>query len=182
MSWLSATLDRVRDVASSPLPHRPGPGQGKAAWPPRPAGRRFRSANRPWFCPGFALISVGFRPAFPLFFQPNPLKYNETAIFRRRRGPGCAHGPARPPPGMARNPGRTSCNRRLYYVDPKDQPVTTARGRPSTRGGYADDSSFPRSSWAVSANGPLRHSRNGPLRHSRESGNPFLDTQNAFFA
>ena len=89
---------------------------------------------------------VSFRPAFPLLFRCNPLKYNEIAIFLRRRGLGCAHDPARPPAGMVRNPRRTSCNRRLYYAVPKNRPVTTARGRPSARGGYADDSASPRSS------------------------------------
>ena len=139
MSCFTATVDRVRGDASASPFHRPGPGRGGAAWPPRPAGKRFRDANRPWFSPGFALVSVSFRPAFPLLFRHNPLKYNETAIFRRRRGPRCAHDPARPPTGMARNPRQTSCNRKLCCVTPKNQPVTTALPAPPSR----PPSSFP---------------------------------------
>ncbi len=137
MSCFPATIDRVCDVAYAAPLHRPGPGQGKAAWMPRPAGKWFRSANRPWFSPPFAPVSAGFRPAFSLLFRRNPLEYNDIAIFRRRCGLGRAHGPARPPAGMARIPRRTSCNRRLYCVALKYRPVTTVRGRPSVRGGYA---------------------------------------------
>ena len=156
MSWLPATVDRVRDDASASPFHRPGPGQGKATWTSRPAGRPFRSANRPWFSPPLALVSADFRPAFPLLFRRNPLKYNETAIFRRRRSLPRAHGPARPPAGMARNPRRTSCNQRLHCVAPKN--------RPSARGGYADDSSFPRSS-----RGRLRERPPSSFPRKRES-------------
>ena len=146
MSCFPATVDRVRDDASSSPFHRPGPGQGKAAWPPRPSTRWFRSANRPWFSPVFASVSAGFRPAFALLFLHNSLKYNDNKIFLRRRSLRRALGSARPPAGMVRNPRRTSCNQRLYYSTLKNQPVTTVRGRPSARRGYANDSSFPRSS------------------------------------
>ena len=64
--------------------------------------------------------------------------------------------------------------------------VTTARGRLSARGGYANNSPFPRSGRGQAPAGherphrqpippvePGSGSANGPPRHSRESGNPY---------
>ena len=119
-------LDGVSDTGATSAPRRTGWRPLAASRTSPPAGRRFQGANPSRFSPVFAPVLTGFRPAFPLLFRRNSLKYNDITIFFAA---GTAFHTPTPPPGpaagIARRAGpariskRIFCNRRLHNIASK---------------------------------------------------------------
>ena len=121
MSRLAAIEDCARDAAPyadaapSAVPPRSAAsrrtGAGRTAQHP---DRRSRTPNLPRFSPAFTPILTGFRPAFALLFQRNPLKYKDMLNFHRRRSALPPTRSSAQPPARA---GRRAGARRIRQPD-----------------------------------------------------------------